>query len=221
MIRLYQFAWSPYCLVTRGILEAGRIAFEGVDVSLGDRSMIWKLTKERYYQVPVLKDGRNVLFETDGDSQVIAKYLDEKYRLGLFPREWDGVQPLIWRFFENDVEDVTFRLNDIHWRAFVPKREHCGFVRHKERRFGRGCLDAWREQEPKLLRELDRLLQFPEEMLSTRSYLLSDRPLFVDFCLRGMLGNLLYSGRYAIPADRPRLRDWYDRMNRVRLPNPS
>lgn len=221
MIRLYQFAWSPYCLVIQGILEAGLIGFETVDVPADDRSLIWKLTKERYYQVPVLKDGRNVLFETEGDSQVLAKYLDEKFRLGLFPREWDGVQPLLWRFFENDVEGVTFRLTDIHWRALVPKKEQCGFVRHKERRFGRGCLDAWREGEAGLLNDLERLLQYPEEMLSTRPYLLSARPLFVDFCLRGMLANLLYTGHYEIPSSRPRLRDWYDRMRKVRLPNPS
>lgn len=217
MIRLYQFAWSPYCLVLQGILEAGRVPFLGVDVPPGDRSMVWRLTKERYYQVPVLKDGRNVLFETGHDSQVLAKYVDEKFGLGLFPREWEGVQPLIWRYFENDVEDVTFRLNDIHWREFVAKREHCEFVRHKERRYGRGCLDAWKSGAAGLSRNLEELLRFPEEMLATREFLLTDRPLFVDFCLRGMLANYLFSGHYELPGSRPRLRAWMDRMDSVKL----
>ncbi len=218
MIRFYQFAWSPYCLVLRGILDASGRPYATVDVPSGDRSSIWRLTKERYYQVPILKDGRNVLFETNLDSQVLAKYVDDRLGLGLFPKEWEGVQPLVWRYFENDVEDVTFRLNDIHWRELVPKKEHCGFVRHKERRFGRGCLEMWREQEAELLGTLERLLQIPEEMLATRPFLLTDRPLFVDYCLRGMIANFLFSGHYAIPVSRPRLGAWMERINRVRLP---
>ncbi|MBL9127721.1 MAG: glutathione S-transferase family protein [Verrucomicrobiales bacterium] len=217
MIRFHQFDWSPYCLVVRGILEAGGAPFRVVDVPLNDRSSIWRLTKERYYQVPVIQDGKNVLFETSPDSQVLAKYLDSKFGFGLFPREWEGVQPLLWRFFENDVEDVAFRLNDIHWKEFVPRKEQCGFLRHKERRFGRGCLEAWRVGEAGLLGDLERLLAHPEEMLATRDFLLCDRPVFVDFCLRGMLANFLYSGHYVIPESRPRLRAWMDRMKSVKL----
>ncbi len=219
MIRLYQFAWSPYCLVLRGILDACGRPYEAVDVSQADRSVIWRLTKERYYQVPVLKDGRNVLFETGPDTQVLAKYLDERLGLGLFPPEWEGVQSLVWRYFENDVEDVAFRLNDIHWREVVPKKEHCGFVRHKERRYGRGCLDLWRTQEAALFDSLTRVLGIPEGMLATREYLLADRPLFADFCLRGIISNFLYSGHYSMPAALPSLSGWMDRMNRVRLPH--
>lgn len=218
MIRFYQFDWSPYCLVVRGILEASGRAYRVVDVPVGDRSVVWRLTKERYYQVPVLQDGRNVLFETGHDSQVLAKYLDDRFGLGLFPKEWEGVQPLLWRYFENDVEDVGFRLNDIYWREFVPKREQCGFVRHKERRYGRGCLEEWKRGEARLLEDLERLLQLPEEMLATRPFLLLDRPLFVDFCLRGILGNFLFSGHHTMPESRPRLRAWMDRMDSVKLP---
>ncbi len=216
-MRLYQFAWSPYCLDLKGILKAGRVRFELVGIPLGDRSEIWRLTKERYYQLPLLKDGRNVLFETHADSQVLAKYVDERFGLGLFPRELDGVQPLVWRYFENDVEDVSFRLNDIYWREFVPKKEQCGFVRHKERRYGRGCLEDWKAKESMLREDLERLLQIPEEMLATRLFLLGDRPVFADFCLLGMLSNLLYSGHQKLPVSRPRLCDWYDRITRVQL----
>ena len=52
-----------------------------------DRSLVWKLTKQRYYGVPIIKDGKNVIFEISDDSQVIAKYLDEELELGLFPIE--------------------------------------------------------------------------------------------------------------------------------------
>lgn len=221
MIQFYQFPWSPYCLVTRRILEYGRIPFRSVNVPNRDRSVVWRLTKERYYQVPVIRDGRQVLFETGPDSQVIAKYLDTRFGLGLFPAAWEGVQDLLWRYFENEVEGATFRLNDAHWREFVPAADHWAYLRHKERKFGRGCLDEWLENQPALLAQLETLLLPAEQMLATRPYLLTDRPLFVDFCLQGMLANFLYSGHYRLPSALGRLGDWYARTSRIRLRLPA
>ena len=221
MIQFYQFAWSPYCLVVRRILEFGRIPFRSVAVSPGaDRSVIWRLTRERYYQVPVIKHGRQVLFETGPDSQVIAKYLDGRFGLGLFPAEWSGVQDLLWRHVENEVEGATFRLNDARWLDFVPVGERCGYLRHKERRFGRGCLQEWATREAEWLEELGRLLEPYEEMLAHRPYLLGPRPLFVDFCLLGMLDTFLFSGHYRMPERFVRLIDWRKRLERCRLGKP-
>src|SRR6476620_4674207 len=176
MLELIQFAWSPYCIVQRRILEYSGQKFKITNIPNGDRSLVWKITRQRYYQVPVLRDGSDVLFETDGDSQVIAKYLDQKLSLGLFPRKWEGVQDLLWRYFENDVEGVGFRLNDIYWQELVPAKDHLGFVRHKERKFGRGCLDHWRVEQKSLLRDLREKLMCCEEMLLTRDYLLDEVP---------------------------------------------
>ena len=111
MIELIQFPWSPYCLVQQRILEFAGVPHKITNVPPGDRSLVWRVTRQRYYQVPVLRDGRSALFETDENSQVIAKYLDAKFSLGLFPRQWAGVQNLLWRHIENDVEGFTFKLN--------------------------------------------------------------------------------------------------------------
>lgn len=220
MIHLYQFPWSPYCLVQRRILEYGRIPFRVVNVSAGgDRSLIWRLTRGRYYQVPVLKDGRQVLFETGPDSQVLAKYLDSRFGLGLFPAAWEGVQDLLWRYFENEVEGAAFRVNDAYWHEFVPRSEQCAYVRHKERRFGRGCLDAWRSEIPERLHQLESLLDPVEGMLTTRPFLLPGGPHFVDFCLFGMLANFLFTGHHSLPDSRVHLGDWYRRMRTLRRPN--
>ena len=212
---MIQFAWSPYCIVQRRILEYSGQKFKITNVPNPDRTLVWKITRERYYQVPVLRDGSDVLFETEGDSQVIAKYIDQKLSLGLFPKKWEGIQDLLWRYFENDVEGITFKLNDVYWREFVPKKDHLGFVRHKERKFGRGCLDQWREQQADLLQELEQKLTCCEEMLLTRDYLLDDVPRFVDFDLFGMLGNFLYSGHYALPGPHKRLAAWFERMAKI------
>jgi len=76
MIELIQFPWSPFCIVQRRILEFSGVRFKLTNIPSTDRSLVWKLTRECYYQVPIIRDGRQVIFETGEDSQVIAKYLD-------------------------------------------------------------------------------------------------------------------------------------------------
>ena len=215
MIELIQFAWSPYCIVQRRILEYAGAAFKTTNIPNNDRSLVWRLTKQRYYGVPVIRDGRSVLFEVSDDSQVIAKYLDTKYKLGLFPWELEGVQSILWRYIENEIEGACFRLNDIYWREVVPASEQLPFLRHKERKFGHGCLEQWRAQQMDLLAQLEHRLVPFEEMLMFRPFLLDQQPRFADFDLYGMLGNFLYSGHYRLPAAHAHLRQWHRRMDRV------
>lgn len=208
-------------MVQRRILEAASVPFRVRNIPNGDRSLVWKLTKERYYQVPVLRDGRQVIFETGVDSQVVAKYLESKFHLGLFPPEWEGVQSLLWRHIEGPVEDAGFRLNDIYWEEMVEPSDRLRFVRHKERKFGPGCLDEWRKNQKSILRDFTHALEPCERMLEHRAFLLGDRPLFVDFDLFGMLANFLYSGHYRLPKQHPRIRNWFGRLALVKLQRRS
>ncbi len=217
MLELIQLPWSPYCCVQRRILEFSGARFKTINIHATDRSLVWKLTRQRYYQVPIIKDGRTVMFEIGPNSQAIAKYLESKLRLGLFPAEFEGVQDLLWRFLENDVEECTFKLNDIYFREFVPAADHLGHLRWKERKFGAGCIEQWRDRQPALLAELEQRLSPFEQMLATRRYLLDGRPRFVDFDLWGMLANFLYSGHYKISRELPNIAGWYRRMTNVSL----
>ena len=216
MIELVQFPWSPFCIVQRRILEFAGVRFKTTNIPNGDRSLVWKLTKERYYGVPIIKDGQSVVFEVSEDSQVIAKYLDSKLQLGLFPAELEGVQSILWRYIENEIEGPCFKLTDIHWREIVPKSDQLRFMRHKERKFGRGCLVQWRAQEAGLLWQLEQNLLPFEEMLMHRPFLLDDRPRFVDFDLYGMLGDFLYSGHYQLPAVHTAINKWHRQMTTVK-----
>ena len=63
MIELIQVPYSPFCIVQRRILEYAGAKFKIINIPNGDRSLVWKLTRERYYQVPVLRDGKTVVFE--------------------------------------------------------------------------------------------------------------------------------------------------------------
>ena len=219
MIELVQFPWSPFCLVQRRILEFAGTPFKLINIPPQDRTLVWKWTKQRYYGVPIVRDGRNVLFETAEDTQVIAKYLDAKLRLGLFPAELEGVQSILWRFIESEIEGPAFRLNDAYYRENVVPGDQLAYLRFKERKFGRGCMDLWRDQQKQWLAQLAQNLVPFEEMLMHHDFLLGKQPRFVDFDLCGMLANFLYSGNYRLPAAHTEIRGWYHRMGRLRARN--
>ncbi|MEJ0088604.1 MAG: glutathione S-transferase family protein [Limisphaerales bacterium] len=216
MIELIQFPWSPFCIPQRRILEFSGTPFKIVNVPPQERSLVWKTTRQRYYGVPVIKDGKTVVFEIDDDSQVIAKYLDEKFQLGLFPGELRGVQPILWRFIENEVEGATFRLNDIYYQENASAADHLQYLRFKERKFGRGCIDQWRKEQRLWLKRLEAHLVPFEQMLLHQPFLLGERPRFVDFDLFGMLENFLYSGHYKLPARHKQIQKWHQRMTSVK-----
>ena len=217
MIELFQFPWSPFCLPQRRILEFSGARFKIINVPPQERLLVWKLTKQRYYGVPVIRDGKNILFETGDDSQVIAKYLDLKLKLDLFPAGLEGVQSILWRYIENEVEGATFRLNDIYYQEISPAADHLQYLRFKERKFGRGCIDQWRAQKNDWLKKLEASLIPFEQMLAHSKFLLGERPRFVDFDLFGMLENFLFSGHYQLPKSQPNLREWHRRMKMIRV----
>lgn len=218
MIELIQFPWSPFCLVQRRVLEYAGIPFKIVNIPPSDRSLVWRLTRHRYYAVPIIKNGETVVFETDDDSQVISKYLDDKLNLGLFPRLWEGIQFVLWRYFENEIESVAFKLNDVYYEEFVPEAEQLPMLRHKERKFGRGCLHQWQIHQSQMLEELAHRLMPCEQMLVDKPFLLGQTPLFVDFDLYGMLRNFLFSGHYRLPESHTHLQNWYQQMTQASRP---
>jgi len=129
MIELIQFPWSPFCIVQRRILEFSGVKFKITNVPNGERSLVWRLSRQRYYAVPIIRDGKSVIFELAEDSQVIAKYIDSKLKLALFPWELEGVQSILWRYIENDIEGIGFKLNDIFWKEMVPAADRLRSVR--------------------------------------------------------------------------------------------
>jgi hypothetical protein len=48
MIELIQIPWSPFCIVQRRILEFSGTPFKITNIPNQDRSLVWKLTKQRY-----------------------------------------------------------------------------------------------------------------------------------------------------------------------------
>ena len=217
MIELVQFPWSPFCIPQRRILEFSGVRFKIINIPPQDRALVWKLTKQRYYGVPIIRDGAKVVFDDSDDQQIVAKYLDAKLKLGLFPAAHEGVQSLLWRHIESDIEGATFRLNDSQYRDFVKPADQLQYLRFKELKFGRGCIDQWLNDRKIWLKKLEAALAPYEQMLAHSEFLLGESPLFVDFDLFGMIGNFLYSGHYTLPKSLPNLREWHRCMKIIRL----
>lgn len=217
MIELIQFPFSPFCLPVRRILEFSGDKFKITNVPPQERSRVWKLTKQKYYGVPVICDGTNIVFDDTDDQQIVAKYLDQRLKLGLFPANREGEQSILWRHIENEIEGATFRLNDIYYRENLPADDQLQYLRFKERKFGRGCIEQWRKDQKVWLMKLEAALVPFEQMLAHSEFLLGERPLFVDFDLFGMLENFLFSGHYILPKSRPNLREWHSCMKTIHI----
>ena len=86
-------------------------------------------------------------------------------------------------------------------------------VRHKERKFGKGCLQEWTSHRKYLTTQFAELLMPIDNTLASSPFLLSDRPLFVDYDLYGVIGNYLFNGKAKLP-NLKYLRRWHRAMNK-------
>ena len=84
-------------------------------------------------------------------------------------------------------------------------------IRHKERKFGKGCVQAWTSQRKDLCRQFAELLKPFDNMLSQSPFLIADRPLFVDYDLYGVIENYLFNGKTKLP-NLKYLRRWHRAM---------
>jgi glutathione S-transferase len=163
------------------------------------------------YKIPLLEDGDTVVWDNTDLGQEIARYLDAKFKMDLFPSELEGLQAILARYIENDVESISFKLNDIYYESWLPDLyDRMMWLRHKERKFGPGCVALWQSQKEDLKKQLQDLLTPLDQMLSQQSFLIDDTPRFVDFDLYGILGNYTFSGHNAIPSRLTRLKQWQE-----------
>jgi glutathione S-transferase len=115
--------------------------------------------------------------------------VDRRYRLNLFPKNLDRMQLILSRYIENDLESVGFKVNDTYVIPTRPLIERTMLIHHKERKFGRGCVQEWSSHRRSLCNQFAELLKPIDNMLAASSFLLTDRPLFVDYNLSDVLGN--------------------------------
>lgn len=216
---IHQLEHSPYCIPITAALRALGVKFRAVQVSYGDRTPLFRLTQGAYHQVPVLVDGKEVVYESASDTLDVARFVDGRWAGGrLFPAEVEGVQRIIVPHLENEVEGVTFRLVDPgFYDTLTDDRERMFMLRFKERKFGRGCIEAWRKQAPQLRAQAEALLTPYDLMLQQRPFLLGNSPVYVDYALLGIVGNLTNRGINKLPPKLKALRSWRERVEAYRF----
>lgn len=218
-LTIYQMAYSPFCIPITTALRACGVPFETKEIPNWDRTELLRLTDGAYYQVPVLVHDGRVITESSGDSEDIARYVDRHFAKGrLFPERLDGLQQIVIEFLSDDVEFQTFRLLDPYTLDKIGDPVARGlFLRHKERKFGRGCVEQWRRDAAAIRAEADRLLGRFEITLRHSPFLFGEAPVYSDFLLYGILGNLTFGGHHRLNAQQSALTDWSQRMEKVSL----
>lgn len=216
MITLYQHPVSPFCILIEAILKYAKADHRVINFPYSDRRVIVEKSRGQSYTIPLLEDGKAVVWDRTELGQEVARYLDKKFKLNLFPSKLEGLQEILARYIEFDVEAISFKLNDIYYESWLPDLyDRTMFLRHKERKFGAGCIISWRQQKVDLHRKLESLLTPLDQMLSQRPFLIDRRPRFVDFDLFGILGNYMFSGHNKVPNRFRRLKQWHGKMKKI------
>jgi glutathione S-transferase len=127
---------------------------------------------------------------------------------------------IVNRYLENEVENVTFKVCDA---ALIPTMadvvERTLIVRHKERKFGLGCIERWVQERGNLIAETTRLLcPFEQTLAYGGPFLFGTAPVYSDFLLFGILENFTFRDAAPFPGDLPALRAWRERLTSFRYP---
>jgi glutathione S-transferase len=216
---LYQMPHSPYAIPIRQALIACGVTPDTRDVPNWDRGEMIRLTGGAYYQIPLLVHDGRAIFESEGDSLDIARYIDTTWGKGqLFPESLTAPNLCLIEWIEDAVEARTFKLADVH---YVPSIEdivaRTMVVRHKERKFGKGCIEHWTQGAGAIRAELDRLLSRCEATLRHTPFLLGTTPVYADFALFGVLGNLTHNGWNQLSANQNALQHFANRLQAWRF----
>jgi glutathione S-transferase len=223
-LRLYQYVMSPYCIPIELVLRHSGIPYDVVNLHVGDPAPVIQLTKGDYYQVPVIEDlfNHELVYDKSPSGDDVPRFLAAQAPLmNLFPEEAAGLQRILITYIENECEPIGFKINDAHRDKWLKNDLERGLHRrHKERKFGSGCLEEWTRDVEKLTDQFHAVLQPFEAMLGRHPFLTGEQPVYADYALCGAIGNFLFSGAPSLPAHYLMLEAWYTKMRAGNFRNP-
>jgi glutathione S-transferase len=213
MMRLYQFATSPFCAKVRKILDFKGIDYEAVEVDYVERKELVMASGQMMVPAVTLDNGETVV-----DSDRIAMALEEHYpEPTLFPHAWRGVHLGLARYFDTELEDALFRAavpyELTHYRRQGADHEALWRL-IRERKYGAGFVEQMVREHSANLSRAHAMLAPLDESLGDRAFILG-RIGYADFALYGQLTYFAISGSLTIPANLPNLRAFFERMNRI------
>ena len=200
-LTIYQMPHSPYCIpITRALVALG-VPFETIDITPHTREEVIRASAGRYYQVPLLEHDGRLIMESTADSIDIARHIDSSFAGGrLFPAGIEAAHLPLVAQIENEFELAGFVLMDAEYIAQIDDVvARMMIIRHKERKFGPGCVDRWRLQHDELFEHFVDLLGPCELTLGERAFLFGDAPVYADYALLGVVENVTYQGWNSLP----------------------
>ncbi len=213
MMRLYQFATSPFCAKVRKILDYKGLDYETVEVDYVERKELVLASGQLMVPALTLDSG-----ETLVDSDRIALVLEEHYpEPTIFPRAWQGVHRALARYFDTELEDALFRAavpDEINYYRRQGADREALWCLIRERKYGAGFVEQMVREHSANLARAHALLVPLEDSLGDRAFVLG-RIGYADFALYGQLTYFTLSGTLTIPANLPNLRAFFERIDRI------
>jgi len=222
---LYQFATSPFCSKVRKILDFKGIEYQVVEVDYVERKEL--IAASGQIMVPALRlegvpsevtGAEHSGTETVVDSDRIAMRLEHlRPDPTILPARSRGLHLALTQYIDREIEAVLFA-------AAVPDEEDyfaqqgadrlAMFRLIRDRKYGLDfCARMRREHAANMVRVREVLTPF--EMALEHGAFLLGAPGLADFALYGQLHFLALGGALKIPPELPRLREFYDRVDRI------
>ena len=217
-MKLYQFPHSPYCIPISLILKNAQVPHEEVLVPNWDRGIVSELTNGAYYQVPVIEDNGTIVYEGSDDSLDVAEYVNRLINYELFPERIAGIHKVLIDYIESEIEEIGFKTVDADYVFSIENvAERTDVIRHKERKFGRGCVDDWRKNKEELLSQFYCRIDSFKGALENNQFLFGDQPVYADYAFYGVIGNVHFIESNIRMEGREWLKDWIDRLSQWSL----
>lgn len=200
MYTLHRFVYSPYARKVQRLLEVLGVPHRVREQPYGDREELARLTGGWIY-VPVLETPAG---EVLTESRRICEALLARHPHALVPAPLEAAVWAWHDFVEGPVEDVLFRVASPDVRDAWPTAwERALYTLVKERRYGAGCVDAWRRDRDTLLDRAREILAPTARTLSRQDWVLGDRPTFADLVLHGQWAMLDAADPALLPGLHP------------------
>jgi glutathione S-transferase len=218
-MQLHRFEYSCYARFVQAAIELAGVPCELIDVPYTDREDLAALTGG-YIQVPVVvTDGGAVLTESRRIVETLVR--DDARFARLVPPAQAGP---IWAYVDwvlNVFEDVAFRLATPGLRLRMPTPFARGlFVFIKERKYGAGCVDAWKRDADHLFARVVEMLGPTLATLEAQPFLFGAAPTLADAALYGHIVMLDFGAADRVAAMPATLLAWKQRFEAALGPPP-
>ena len=206
-MRLLQFSYSPFAAKVRVVLKLKQLACELVEIPYTKRAELVKVSGG--VNVPVLVDGATVVT----DSPRITAYLETQGGPSL--RE-HPLAPVMEQWADNWLEETAFRLAcpglEDRMAADQGDEARLLFRLIKERRYGSGCIAAWRADQARYSEETKTLLRPVVEAVRATGFVLGNAVSVADAAVVGQLQMVEAALPGWVKKELPTLSAWFEAL---------